>query len=120
MNSRTRRIVAILAVVLSLPFSGMAAYGSVNSCSTVASPARLAVQGMHCCGERHLPCGTPTSTCPAANCTCASGCVQAQALVCPPSQSLTATSIRIGATSSVATLLTATSPDGQWRPPRFS
>jgi hypothetical protein len=61
MTSRTRRLVAILAIVLTLPFSGMASYASVNPCTAIPSHSNAPVQAKDCCGERQVPCGTPDS-----------------------------------------------------------
>jgi hypothetical protein len=118
MKSRTRRSVAVLAIALTLPFSGMASYASANPCTSGETTNAAATQGKDCCKERQAPCDTPTKGCPASSCNCAHGTGQAQALEQAHSSFLTTATTRIRVTSLVATVLTATSPDGQWRPPR--
>jgi hypothetical protein len=118
MKSRTRRLIAILAIALTLPFAGMASYASVNPCSIQESSGAASMSEKGCCAERQLPCGTASKDCPASTCGCAQGGVQSQALEPTAAAVLTFATFAFLVSSPVATLLTATSPDGQWRPPR--
>ena len=117
-TSRTRRLIAILAIALTLPFFGIASYASVNPCTAGESSGVAPMQAKDCCGERHAPCGTPEQNCPTSSCSCAHGCGQPQALDQAPAALPTTVTVSTHVPAPVATLLTATSPDGQWRPPR--
>lgn len=118
MTLRTQRLIAILATALSLPFSGMASYASVNPCTADESSGVATLQAKDCCGERHAPCGSPEQNCPSSSCSCAHGCGQPQVLTQASAGFLTTATTSTRIPSPVVTLFTATSPDGQWRPPR--
>jgi hypothetical protein len=108
------RLVAILSIVVTLPFSGLVSASSVRPCETTGLTSAVAQQGPDCCGGQHKPCGSASMNC--LGMTCSLG--QLPAADHAPSRLpvLVVTSTRVS--TPVAALLTATAPDGQWRPPR--
>jgi len=112
------RLIAILAIVVTMPFSGMASAAQLQVCNPQSAASAAALQGAGCCGVHHPPCGTQGQSCPGAASGCAQGCGQAQAIdrTCMPFSAIDPS--RLSATAPVTTLISATGPGGQWRPPR--
>jgi len=112
------RLIAILAIVVTMPFAGMASAARLQLCDSQDIASAAAHQSAGCCGVHHQPCGTHGNTCPGTASSCAQGCGQVQtidrafvifAAMEPSHQS---------ADALIKTLISATGPDGQWRPPR--
>lgn len=112
------RLIAILAIVVTMPFSGMASAALLQVCNPQSAASATVPQSAGCCGVHHQPCGTQGQNCPGAASGCAQGCGQAQAIdrTCIPFSAMDQS--RLSATAPVTTLISATGPDGQWRPPR--
>jgi hypothetical protein len=108
------RLIATLSIVLTLPFSGLVSAASVRPCETTRLTSAVAQQGTDCCGMQHKPCGSTSKDC--LGMTCSLGQLPAADHAPIRLPVLELTHVRVGAP--VATLLSATGPDGQWRPPR--
>ena len=113
----TRRI-AILAIVVAMPFSGMASAVQPQARDAQGAASAVSLQSSDCCGERHQPCGPQGKNCLGMTSGCAQGCGQVQTIdrACIPYTAMEPS--RLSPIAPVATLVDATSPDGQWRPPR--
>ena len=112
------RLIAVLAIVVTMPFSGMASAAQLQVCDSQSVASAAVLQGAGCCGEHHQPCGTQGKACPGTASGCAQGCGQVQTIdrACMPFAAME--SSRLSALAPIATLISATGPDGQWRPPR--
>jgi hypothetical protein len=112
------RLIAVLAIVVTIPFSGMAlaVQPQVRDSQGVASAVSL--QSTSCCGEHHQPCGTQGKNCPGAASGCEQGCGQVQTIDRACMQFAAMEPSRLSAVAPVTTLISATGPAGQWRPPR--
>lgn len=112
------RLIAILAIVVTLPFSGMAAAVQAQLCDTQPVASAVTSKITSCCGERHLPCGTQGQSCTGT----ASGCAQSGGQVQAIDRACIAFAAMDSSLQSVfsptVTLISAAGPDGQWRPPR--
>ena len=112
------RLIAIMAIVVTMPFSGMASGAPLQVCDSRDVVSAVNQPSADCCGARHQPCGTQDQNCPGAASGCAQGCGQMQAIdgSCMPFSPMEPS--RLSAIAPVTTLISATGPDGQWRPPR--
>lgn len=115
-RSLTRNI-AILAIVATVPFSGMAPAAVLRGCDSQAAANAVAHQGAACCGEHQAPCDYQGKACPSTARGCASGSGHVQAIDRAYLR-LTAEPSHLLARAPVAPLISAAGPDGQWRPPR--
>jgi len=112
------RLIAILAIVVTMPFSGLASAALLQVCDSQSVASTVALPSAGCCGVHHQPCGTQGNNCPGTASGCAQGCGQVQAIdrACMPFTAMEPS--RLSAIAPVTTLISATGPDGQWRPPR--
>ena len=112
------RLIAILAIVVTMPFSGIASAVQAQLCDSTGVASKVSVQSAGCCGERHQPCGTQGQNCLGAASGCAQGGGQVQAIdrVCMPFAALEPS--RLSVVAPILTLISAAGLDGQWRPPR--
>jgi len=112
------RLIAILSIVLTLPFSGLASAASVRPCGPTGLTSIGAQQGAACCGERRNPCDSQSKSCLGMTGSCAQGYGQVQAIDRAPIRLPALASARNRVGDPVARLLPTTVPNGQWRPPR--
>ncbi len=112
------RLIAILAIVVTMPFSGMASAVQAQVCDFQGVTTAVALQGADCCGARHQPCGTQGQSCLDAASGCAQGGGQVQAIdrVCMLFAAIAPS--RLSVVTPILTMISAAGPDGQWRPPR--
>jgi hypothetical protein len=108
------RLITILSIVLTLPFSGLVSAASVRPCDTTGYTSAGAQQGTDCCVMQHKPCGSLSKDCLGMTCSLGQLPAADHAPIRLPVLELTSTRV----STAVATLLSATGPDGQWRPPR--
>jgi len=107
-----------MAIVVTMPFSGMASAAQLQVCDSQNVAGAAALQSAGCCGVHHQPCGTQGQNCPGAGSGCAQGCAQMQAIDRTGMPFISMEPSHLSAIAPVTTLISATGPDGQWRPPR--
>jgi hypothetical protein len=118
---RIIQLVALIAVVLTLPVFGVALAAPAKACSSTPAGSQAAA-AMDCCDQmshhEHRPGEAAQHGCAGGTCLCAASCSQAQAFDIPvlPMPSFGSSGDRV--VSQIAILLTANSPMRLWRPPR--
>lgn len=112
------RLIAILAIVVTMPFSGMASAVQPLVCNSQSVASAASHQSAGCCGEQHQPCGTQGKSCPGTDSGCAQGCGQVPTIDHASMPCAAMKPSHLSAIAQVTTLISAAGPDGQWRPPR--
>ena len=112
------RIVIFALAALVFGVSGMASAVQPLVCDSQGVASAETHQGAGCCGEQHQPCGTQGKSCPGTGNSCAQGCGQVQSIDRAWTPFAAVTPTHLSAIAPVTTLISATGPDGQWRPPR--
>jgi hypothetical protein len=112
------RLIAILAIVVTMPFSAMASAFQPVVCDSRSVASAVILQSTGCCAEHHQPCGTQGKNCPGTGSGCAQGCGQVQTIDRARMLFAALELPRLYAIGPVTTLISAAGPDGQWRPPR--
>jgi len=109
------RLIAVMAIVVTMPFSGIASAVQPQACDSQDVASAVTLQSADCCGAHHQPCGTRARTARGRPSGCAQGCGQMQAIdrTCMPFSSMEPS--HLSAIAPVTTLISATGPDGQWR-----
>jgi hypothetical protein len=118
---RLIRLLALIAVVLTLPLYGVAFAAPARLCAPHEAPSVSAETRGECCNAQAHAQRSSTNTgadCLGAACHCATGCAQSQAFDRPALLMPVFLLTSDRAISRVATLMTADSPQGLWRPPR--
>jgi hypothetical protein len=118
---RIVRFFALIALLMTLPVYGMTASQS-RACPGQSAAAQGNGQSAHCCpdehGDRNAPCEMPGKGTPCAPCKLGHCASSVQVLERAPELISIRPSSTVASLAPVATLLTANSPDGLWRPPR--
>jgi hypothetical protein len=119
---RSIRLLTIMAVVLALPVSGLAAVAHIHACRARAAAVDGVAMSVDCCPQqrtqKHMPCEMPDKGSPCNPGKLGHGCNVTQAADRVELKSLPAVSATDTALSSVLTLPVSNSPNGLWRPPR--